>query len=62
MSEAGVDVKVVKWLKEFLVGRSQRVRVGGQLSEEDRVTSGAARERVRLFTVPCLCKRYLEEH
>jgi hypothetical protein len=28
------------WVKEFLLGRSQRVRVDGQLSEEVRVTSG----------------------
>jgi hypothetical protein len=33
-------VKVVNWIKEFLLGRSQRVRVDGQLSEEVRVTSG----------------------
>ena len=28
------------WVKEFLLGRSQRVRIDGQLSEEVRVTSG----------------------
>ena len=28
------------WIKEFLFGRSQRVRVNGQLSEEVRITSG----------------------
>ena len=27
-------------IREFLLGRTQRVRVGGQLSEEVRVTSG----------------------
>ena len=27
------------WIREFLLGRTQRVRVGGQLSEEVRVTS-----------------------
>ena len=31
---------VVLWVKEFLLGRSQRVRVGGQLSEKVRVNSG----------------------
>jgi hypothetical protein len=31
---------VVLWVKEFLLGLSQRVRVDGQLSEEVRVTSG----------------------
>jgi hypothetical protein len=29
------------WTREFLLGLAQRVRVGGQLSEEVRVTSGA---------------------
>jgi hypothetical protein len=29
----GVDLSVVVWVREFLLGRSQRVRVGGQLSE-----------------------------
>jgi hypothetical protein len=37
---SGVDSKVVIWIREFLLGRTQRVRVGGQLSEEVRVTSG----------------------
>jgi len=36
----GVDLRVVVWVKEFLLGRSQRVRVDGQLSVEVRVTSG----------------------
>ena len=30
----GMDLRVVVWIKEFLLGRSQRVTVGGQLSEE----------------------------
>jgi hypothetical protein len=34
------DLRVVVWIKEFLLGRAQRVRVDGQLSEEVRVTSG----------------------
>ena len=28
------------WIREFLLGRTQRFRVGGQLSAEVRVTSG----------------------
>ena len=36
----GVDLRVVVWVKEFLLGRSQRIRVDGRLSEEVRVTSG----------------------
>jgi hypothetical protein len=35
-----MDSRVVVWIREFLLCRSQRVRVGGQLSEEVRVTSG----------------------
>jgi len=30
----------VVWIREFLLGRTQRVRVGGQLSAEVRVMSG----------------------
>jgi hypothetical protein len=37
---AGVDSRTVTWVREFLRGRTQRVRLGGQLSEEVRVTSG----------------------
>ena len=36
---SGVDSRVVVWVREFLVGRTQRVRVGGQLSKEVEVTS-----------------------
>jgi hypothetical protein len=32
-----VDSRVVVWIREFLLGRTQRVRVGGQLLEEVRV-------------------------
>jgi len=35
-----VDLRIVAWVREFLRGRTQRVKVGGQLSEEVRVTSG----------------------
>jgi hypothetical protein len=35
-----VDSRVVIWIGEFLLGRTQRARVGGQLSEEVRATSG----------------------
>jgi hypothetical protein len=35
-----VDSRVVVWIREYLLGRTQRVRVGGQFSEEVRVTSG----------------------
>ena len=40
IANSGVDPRVVTWVKEFLSGRTQRVRVEEQLSEEVRVTSG----------------------
>jgi len=40
ITNSGVDSRVVVWIREFLLGRTQRVRVGRQLSEEVRVTSG----------------------
>ena len=40
IAATGVDLRVVAWVKEFLLGLSQRVRVDWQLSEEVRVTSG----------------------
>ena len=35
-----MDSRVVIWVREFLVGCTQRVRVGGQLSKEVKVISG----------------------
>jgi hypothetical protein len=35
-----VDSRVVMWVREFLLGHLQKVRVGGQLSEKVRVMSG----------------------
>ena len=40
IANSGVDSRVVVWIREFLLGRTQRVRVGGKLSAEVRVTSG----------------------
>jgi hypothetical protein len=40
LAASGVDSRIVVWVREFLVGRTQRVRVEGQLSKEVRVTSG----------------------
>jgi hypothetical protein len=44
--ESGVDIRAVVWIREFFVGRKQRVRVGGKLSDEIRVTSGVPQQRV----------------
>jgi hypothetical protein len=40
IANSGMDSRVVVWIREFLLGRTQRVRVEGQLSEEVSVTSG----------------------
>ena len=40
IAATGVDFWVVVWVKEFLLGRSQRVRVHGQLSKGVTVTTG----------------------
>jgi hypothetical protein len=40
IAASGVELRVVVWIKEFLLGRLQRVRVDGKLSEKVRVTSG----------------------
>jgi len=40
IANLGVDTRVVVWRMEFLLDRTQRVRVGGHLSAEVRVTSG----------------------
>jgi len=40
LAASGVDSRVVVWVREFIVGRTQRARVGGQLSKEVRITSG----------------------
>ena len=37
IASTGVDSVVVVWVKEFLLGRSQWVRLGGKFSEEVRV-------------------------
>ena len=42
LAASGVDPRVVVWVREFLVGRTQRVRVGGQLSKKVKVTSGVS--------------------
>ena len=43
---SGVDSRVVVRFREFLLGRSQRVKVGRQHSEEVRMTSGLSQGSV----------------
>ena len=40
IANSGVNSRVVVWIREFLLGHTQRSRVGGQLSAEVRGTSG----------------------
>jgi hypothetical protein len=40
IANSGVDSMVVAWIKELILGRTQRVRLEDKLSEEVRVTSG----------------------
>jgi hypothetical protein len=40
LAASGVVSRVVVWVREFLVGRTQIVRIGGQISKEVKVTSG----------------------
>jgi hypothetical protein len=54
----GVDSRTVAWLREFLLGRTQRLRVGGQLSEELRETSGVPQGSVM---VPILFLAYVND-
>jgi 23S rRNA C2498 (ribose-2'-O)-methylase RlmM len=61
IANSGVDSRVVVWIREFLLGRKQRVRVRGHLSEEVRVTSGYHKGAFRSSSVPTLRKRYFEE-
>jgi hypothetical protein len=41
-----MDSRVVAWRRELLLGRTWRARVGGQLSEEFKVTSGVSQRSV----------------
>jgi len=46
IANSGVDPRVVVWIREFLLGRTQRVSVGGQISAEVKVTSGVTQGSV----------------
>ena len=39
-ANSGIDPGVVVWIRQFLLSRTQRFRVGGQLSAEVRLRSG----------------------
>ena len=46
IANSGVDARVVEWIKQFLIGRTQRVKIGVELSDEVRVTSGVPQGNV----------------
>jgi hypothetical protein len=59
----GMELKVDVWIKEFLLGHTQRVRVRGQLSEEVKSNVRCdARECIGSTIVSSVRKSYLEEH
>ena len=42
IANSGVHSRIVAWIRKFLVGRRQRVRLEGKLSQEVRVTPGVS--------------------
>jgi len=67
IAATGVDLNVVVWIKEFLLGRSQGVGVDEQISEEVRVTSCVLQGTVLgnllflAYVIDVRRKRYLEK-
>ena len=53
LAASGVDSRVILWARKFLVRRTQRVRVEGQVSKEVKVTSGVSQRSV-LSPLRCL--------
>jgi len=58
---SGVELRVVVWKRGFLLGRMQRVRVGGQLSEEVKSNIRCTGEHIG-STFVSIIRTYLEEH
>ena len=51
IAETGVDLRVVIWVKEFLLGRSQRVRVDGHFYPPRKYCCGYLHSRRGLAVV-----------
>jgi hypothetical protein len=76
IANSGVDKRVTVWIREFLSGSTQRVRVDEILSEEVRATSGVPllflayvsniwenmESTVRLFADDCVIYRKIMNH
>ena len=58
LAASGLDSRIVVGVREFFVGRTERVRVGGQLSKEVKVISGVQQGR---FLGPLLCQVYVND-
>ena len=57
LAALGVDSRVVIWVREFLVGRKQRVRIGGKLFKGSQSNLRCAtRERFGPTTVSSVRK------
>ena len=57
IASSGVVSRVMVWIKEFLLDRTQRVRLGGQLSAEVKSNVRCtARKCIRSSSVPSLRK------
>jgi hypothetical protein len=52
IAKCRVDSRAVALIREFLLGSTKRVKLGGQLSRE----SGTARKCIGFVTVPCMHK------
>ena len=63
LAASGVDSRVVIWVKEFLVGRTQKGKSRRKTIQGSQSNLRcAARERFGPTIVSSVCKRYLEKH
>ena len=59
LAEYGVLGKRLDWIRQFLIGRKQRVGVAGSISEWTMVLSGVLQGSVLgPYTLSVLCQRY----
>ena len=62
IANTGVDSRVVVWIREFLLGRTQSQGRRAFIRGSQSNVKCTARERFRSSSVPSLCKRYFEEY